>query len=197
MTDPGLVTVLERVMGIWGLILVITGLVFNTIVFLICVKSKELRSSSTFKLLAIAAINDGLSCFPWNFDDFTRLFFDYYAAESTTFYCGLFTIFFIYTTCTYASWLLVTISLDRVLSLNIQNWSTKYFNGRKPIYFAGILLLVMIGTYVIGIFKTSHTYRNENGTVKTACFEEDFGNTLVYDKLSEVRKTSSESADII
>jgi hypothetical protein len=168
-------------MAIWGLILILCGLIFNSIVFFICLKSKELSSTSTFKFLAVAAINDALSCFPWNFDDFATILFKLRAPSRSVIYCELFDNFLVYTTCTYASWLLVSINFDRVLSLYIRDWSTKYFKAQWPYFFAALVLIVIVGVYGISAFKTGQTFRNENGTLITVCFEEAPGNTLIYD----------------
>lgn len=187
MVEHDLIVILKKVMGIWGLLLIVFGVIFNAIVFIVCMKSRKLRKTSTFKFIAIAAINDALSCFPWNFGDFTNIFFDFHASRRSLVFCEFLANFLVFTTCSYASWLLVTISLDRVLSLNVHNWATKYFKGKRPLFFAAILLAFIMAIYSVSAFKTGYSYVDKNGTQKTVCFHDSTGSKRIYDIMCEVR----------
>jgi hypothetical protein len=187
MTDSKLIDIYNKTMGIWAIILVICSIIFNSIVFIVCLKSNELRSISTFKLLAVAAINDALQGFSWNLGDFTWLFFDFNLDVSSLFYCKFLATFMINTTCCFASWLLVSISLDRVLSLYIRSWSNKYFNGQRPFFLAAFILLVIMSIFGWPAIKSGYSYTNENGSEIIVCFEGAPGDTYLFDIITLVR----------
>lgn len=170
-----------------GLILIIFGLFLNLLVCLICLKSKRLRVTSTFKILAIAAINDSILCFTWNFDDFTNTFFDFRPYRRNLFYCQVMVNFLAFVTITYASWLLVTLSLDRVMSLYIRTWNKHYFKGLRTLYFSIVLLILIIGINAVTIFRTGHSYVNANGTEINVCFTESNGSSEIFDIMSKVK----------
>lgn len=185
MVDNTILDIIEKIMSIWSLLLILCGFIFNLLVFVICVKSKKLRSTSTFKILAIGAINDMLMCFPWNFDDFADYFFDLQVYSRSLFYCEFIKNFLQYVTIT--SWLLVSISFDRVLALHIKTWSTHYFNGLKPVYFCSLILAIIVSVNFVAIFKTGYSYRNENGTEIVVCFVQSNSSTEIYDVMGEVK----------
>lgn len=87
MVDASLIVILNKVMAIYGVVLIFCGIILNGLVFLVCVKYKELRSTSTFQFLAVAAINDAISCFPWNFNGFLKFFFSLRLHHKNLFYC--------------------------------------------------------------------------------------------------------------
>jgi hypothetical protein len=182
-----LIDILCKVMAIWGLLLVVCSIIFNFLVCFICLKSSQLRSTSTFKFLAIGAINDMIMCFAWNFDDFTSIFFGYEAYSQILFYCEYIDLFIQYATITYSSWILVSISLNRVLSLNIQKWTNQYFQGLRPVYYSAILALIVLGSYIPLVFKGGFSYQNENDTeIIIVCFAESSNSTEIYDFMNQV-----------
>lgn len=188
MVDQITLNVVNRILASWALILIICGIILNVLVCFVClVKSKQLRSISTFKFLTIGAINDLLMCFPWNFDSFTNIYFDLKPHLLSLLYCQYLEIFLQYTTITYASWLLVSISLDRVLSLSIKKWSSQYFKGQRPFIFSALLLVFIVAIYSVSLFKVGYTFINENGTEIVVCYEDKDKSTLVYDLMNQVR----------
>lgn len=178
--------ILNRIMGVWGLLLICCSIIFNLLIFNVCRKSNKLRNNTTFKFLSIVAINDMLMCFPWNFDDFVGSMFNMRFYLTSLFYCEYVENFLQYITITFASWLLVSISLDRVLSLNIQKWSSKYFKGSWPFFYSLGLALIIISVNVMSVFKTGHIVRNENGSELVVCFEDSNGSEVIYNLMNEV-----------
>lgn len=187
MADSVFFIVSNRIMAIWGLILILCGIAFNFLVCYVCIKSNQLRSNTTFKFLAIIAINDILLCFPWDFDGFTSVFFDYPAYFRNLFYCEYIEVFLQYATINFDGWMYVSISLDRVLSLSVKKWSCQYFNGYRPIAYSAFLALVIVAMNIVSIFKTGYSYRDENGTDVVVCFEDSNESTEAYDIINLVK----------
>lgn len=102
-----------------------TGLaiLLNPVVLLIILKSKRLRSTSTFKLLAVSAVNDILNIIGWNVDFFVYTIYDYLPSYRNLFFCRVIVTFLAYTTISIQSWILLSISVDRLLSMTVKKWS--------------------------------------------------------------------------
>lgn len=182
-----LINVLNQIMGVWGLCLILSSVVFNFLVCFVCLRSRQLRSTTTFKFLAIAAINDMLLCFPWDLDDFTSVFFEYPIYLRNLFYCNYIEIFLQYSTINFSSWLFVSISLDRVLSLSVKKWSSQYFTAHRPVVYVVMLALAIVSMHVVSIFGTGYSYRNENGTYVVVCFEDSHNSSAVFDFINLVK----------
>lgn len=164
----GTTDVLAKVIGAWSIILVLIGSIFNPLVCFVCFKSKQLRSTSTFKLLAIAALNDFLVQFEWNFDHFTLGFFNFAESSNSVFYCRFVTMFMQYVTLEFSSWMWLSISLDRFLTLRIKKWRRNYFVGMRPIIYSALLALLIIAINFIDIFTLGYGYV-VNGTQVVVC----------------------------
>lgn len=187
MVNQNLLIVFNRIFATWALILLICGIIFNTLVCYIClVKSKKLRSISTFQFLIIGAINDMLMCFSWNFDCFTDVYFDLRPYMTSLIFCQYFEIFLQYTTISYASWLHVSISLDRVLSLSIAQWTNKYFKRQRPFIFSALLFAAISAIFSISLFKVSYSFKNENGTEIVVCYQDKDKSTFFYELINQV-----------
>lgn len=119
------------------------AILLNPVVLLIILKSKRLRSTSTFKLLAVSAVNDILNIIGWNVDFFVYTIYDYLPSYRNLFFCRVIVTFLAYTTISIQSWILLSISVDRLLSMTVKKWSKFYFGGNRPYIFA-VLLCVFI-----------------------------------------------------
>lgn len=140
MANQEAIDVLTKIFSIYNLLLIVASLIFNPLVFLICYRSKKLRSTSTFKILAINSINDIMVCFPWNFENFV-MNFNYYPYYTSLFYCKWISLLLQTTTIQIESWLLLSVSLDRLLSLSINKWSRSIFVNCRPYIFCICLIL--------------------------------------------------------
>ena len=140
MANQEAIDVLTKIFSIYNLLLIVASLIFNPLVFLICFRCKKLRSTSTFKILAINSINDIMVCFPWNFENFV-MNFNYYPYYTSLFYCKWISLLLQTTTIQIESWLLLSVSLDRLLSLSIKKWSRSIFVNYRPYIFCICLIL--------------------------------------------------------
>lgn len=164
-----LADVFSKILAVYTLILIVASVILNPLVLFICLKSKKLRSTNTFKLLAFAAINDLLVCLAWDQESFTNTFFQLYPYFKSLFYCRWISVFLQFTTNEIESWMLVSISLDRLLSLSFKKWNTHFFNGLKPFIFASGLAFVIAAINFIEGFTSGFSYF-DNGTEVVVCF---------------------------
>lgn len=170
MDESNVINVFIQIFSWYHLLLVLVSAILNPFVFFMCLKSKKLRSISTFKLLAVSSINDMLCCLEWNVADFTNVVMNFVPSLRSLLYCRLVTYFMQYTTIEFESWMLVTISLDRFLSMTWKQWSKDYFGGKRPYIYAAILAIVLIAINSIEIFTIGYVYIS-NGTEFVVCSE--------------------------
>jgi hypothetical protein len=130
MSNQEAVSILAKIFSCYNLILVIAPIILNPIVLFICLKSKKLRSISTFKILTVNSIIDILVCLPWNFENFAANF-KFYPGYKSLFYCQWITIY-LQSTIQIESWLILSISFDRLLSLSFNKWSKSIFINSRP-----------------------------------------------------------------
>lgn len=169
MENQIVIDVFSKIFAVYNLFLIISSVILNTFLIFICVKRKNLREISTFKLFAFSAFNDILTCLVWNEESFTNTFFDFRPYSRSLLYCRLMSMFLQYTTMELESWLLVSISLDRALSLSISKWSRTYFKGLRPIAYCIVLTIFVIGVNINQLFTLGYT-KVINGTEAISCF---------------------------
>jgi hypothetical protein len=182
-----IVDIIGKILAVYNLALIIIAIVLNPLVLFVCLKSKNLRSISTFKLLAFGSINDMITCIPWNWENFAHTFFGLLLGTKNLVYCRWVPTFLQYSTIELASWLLVSISFDRLLSLSFARWRNYYFNGIKPVIFASLLALFIFGINLNELFTVGYSYII-NGTEVVMCFENLPDQFPWYDTMSQVNK---------
>lgn len=179
------IDVFTKLFAIYNLFLIIAAILLNPMVLFICTRSKKLRSTSTFKILAFCAINDILSCIPWNLESFTNTFFNLNLPFLNLFYCQWISVFFQFASSQLESWLLVSISLDRLLSLTFKNWSKKYFMGFRPIICSIALSFIIVCINIHEVFTIGFIDIVNETTVVT-CYESRPNEINLYDIMSQV-----------
>ena len=170
-----LISLFMKILGSINVLLLFASLILNSFVLFICLRSKKLRSTSTFKLLAFGSVNDIFSCLPWNFEDFCISFLSWQPYSDSLFYCRWSSIFLQSYTFNLISWILVTVSLDRLLSMTIKKWSNIYFAGCRPVLFVSILAFIIFTLYLNQVF-TIGKILIVNGTEKVDCYVSAFSN---------------------
>lgn len=185
MVDQYTIDVFSKIFASYSLFLCICAVIFNPLVLFICVKSKKLRTTSTFKLLAFSSINDLLCCMGWNLEDFVTTVLNYPTSFIDLGFCRWVSNFLQYSTLEYASWMLVSISLDRLLSMMIKKWSKSYFTGVRPIIYASVLAVVILGINFNEVFTSGYMYA-DNETSYVVCYQSDPNFFNWYDLMSQV-----------
>lgn len=160
-------------LGSLNLILIFASFILNSFVLFICLRSKRLRTISTFKILSFSSVNDIIACLAWNFSDFTSSVFSWRPYEHSMFFCRFLAIFSQYSSISLISWLLVTISLDRLLSMTLRKWSNIYFNSYKPLIFSSCLTFTILVINFNQVFTIGGVF-NVNETEKLICYISNF-----------------------
>ena len=164
-----LIDLFTKIFSIFNLLLIFISLILNSLLLLICIRSKKLRSTSTFKLIAFNSINDIIVCITWNLSDFLSSFFYFKPYNHSLFYCRFLNIFLQYSATSFMSWHLVSVSLDRLLSMMIRGWYNVYFTGIRPIIFSTVLAIVILAVYFNQNFLIGGIF-NINGTEQVICY---------------------------
>lgn len=173
-TNLSLIDTVAKIFACLCIVETVTAIILNTCVLIICLKSKKLRSTSTFKILTVSAFNDMLCCIPWNLEVFTSTMFNYILSYQLIFYCRWISNFLQYTTLHIQSWILLSISVDRLLSMTVKKWTKFYFSGYRPYIFAFFLCLFMAGTNIFEIFTVGYSFNdNETQTEVIMCYVTD------------------------
>jgi len=96
--------------------------------------------------------------------------FNYEPVNDSVFYCKWISIFLQFTTMTIESWLLLSISVDRLLAMTLKKWTKFYFNGYRPYLFAVLLCLTMAAINLFEVFTIGYSYfNNQTQTVAYVC----------------------------
>lgn len=172
--DANAVIIVSKIFASICIIEAVSGLVFNLLVLIIILSSRRLRSTSTFKILAVSAINDIVVSIPWNQEDFFSTMFNYSASYSSLFYCRWIANFSEYTTLSIESWIVLSISVDRLLSLTVKKWSKFYFSGYRPYIFAVLLCFIITAlNFHLGFTAGYSIFDNETQTETIICYVTD------------------------
>ena len=166
-TQKLIIDTVSKIFAVYAIIETAASIVLNLLVIIVILKSERLRTTSTFKILVVSAVNDMLVCFPWNIANFLYTMFNYVAMYRNAFICKWIFMFLQYTTFSIESWLLLSISVDRLLSLHVKKWSKFYFNGYRPYIFAVLLCLTMVAINLFEVFTIGYSYFNNQTRTET------------------------------
>lgn len=186
MDSTPLITVFTKISASFNLALMVSSCILNPLVFFICVKSKRLRETSTFKLLAISSINDFLSNLPWNQEAFTNSFFDLQSPYRSLFYCRWISVFLQISCFEITSWILVSISADRLLSMMFKKWSKSWSNGPKPVIYDCVLVFIILAINFHEVFTSGYSFYLD-GTEVVVCYASPEGQYPWYDTMAQVK----------
>lgn len=169
-TSNHLIAIFTDITACCNLLLIVIGLIMNPLVFLVCVKSKKLKNHTTFKLLAVASINDLLSCILWNMEAFSVSFFNVNPPFVNLTYCRIGSTFIEFSTMQITSWMLVSISFDRFMSIVVIKWNNFYFTGKRPIIYSVCLIVAILALNFNEVLYGGYSYM-QNGTQVIVCYE--------------------------
>lgn len=174
MDTQNIIDTVSKILSYLTILETIFGIILNMIIVIICLKSQRLRSKSKFKILTVAAINDMINCIPWNLNVFLVNIFNYFIFLESPFYCRLLSNFLQYSTLSIESWLLLSISIDRLLSMVVKKWSKFYFSGFRPYIFALLLCFSIAGINFFEVFTVGYSfYNNQTQTEMFLCYASD------------------------
>ena len=119
----------------------------------------------------------------WSEESFTNAFFSLYPYTRSLWYCRLITIFIQFSTLEYQSWMLVSISLDRLLLMTVRRWRKFYFNGFKPIFYSSFLAILIISINSNQLFFGGNKV-DVNGTTIIVCNESPTDQSIDWYKIT-------------
>ena len=173
-TQNVIVDTVSKIFAAYAIIETAASIILNSLVIIIILKSERLRKTSTFKILVVSAVNDMLVCLPWNIGNFLYTMFNNASLYRSVFFCKWIFILLQYTTFSIESWLLLSISVDRLLSMTLIKWSKFYFNGYRPYIFAVLLCFTMAAIHFFEVFTVGYSYfDNQTQTQKFVCHTTD------------------------
>ena len=166
-----IIDTISKVFSCLCIVETVFGIILNMIIVILCLKSQRLRTNSTFKMFVVGAINDMLISVPWNLDIFALTMFNYLLPDQSHFYCRWISNFLQYTTLSIESWLLLSISIDRLLSMVVKKWTKFYFSGYRPYIFAVLMCFLIAGINFFEVFTVGYSfYNNQTQTEMFLCY---------------------------
>ena len=153
-----IINILSKLFACYNILLILVGFILNPLVAIIYLKGNRLRTKSTFKILAVGAVNDMLVCIARNHEGFTTTFFNYSGVYVSLLYCRWISIFIQYTTIQLESWILLSLSVDRLLSLVDRKWSRFYFIGSRPFIYTFLLYFLIVLINIHGGINGGYSY---------------------------------------
>ena len=164
----------SKIFSCLGLFEALVALILNPMVLFIILRSKQLRQISTFKILAVSAVNDMLVGVAWNIDTFGYTMLNYTPSFVIPFFCEWFVNFLAYATLCIETWMMLSISVDRLLSMTVKKWTKFYFKGYRPFIYAVLLCLFIAGlNFHLGFTSGYIFYDNETQTEVFYCYMTD------------------------
>lgn len=163
------IDLITKIFSTYNLFLIVASFILNPLVLYICLKSKRLRSTSTFKMLAFSSLNDMLVMIGWNQESFTNAFFDLHPYSRSLTYCRLVSVFIQFSSLEFESWMLVSISLDRFLAMSVKKWCKTNFAGPRPYIYTAMLALLIWAINFVSLFSSGYI-ETVNNTDIVHCF---------------------------
>lgn len=201
----GIFQALNKIFGLYALLLVIFGTIANILSCIICAK---LSRNTTFVFLAFLTITDVFTLYYWNLNNFLKEFLDIDLLTRSIWSCKIGN-FVQFTSLQISAWILVKkilgifflkfgnskkkfkvlISIERFLSVHIKHWKEVYFKPKQAL----ILILGLISTLIVLNLNIIITFGYEkrisfNKTI-LFCFEvEGYPSTFWMDTWGKVFK---------
>ena len=155
--------VINKELGVFSVILAILGTAFNLLTFSVCMR-KRLRETPTFIFLAFMVINDTYSLYFYNLNSFATSFFKTLLQEISLEFCKFVNLSQFISNQS-SAFLLVTMCIERYLSIKITNWRKVYFNSKKATILSAAIVVFF---FLFNIHLASTLYIPKsitNGTV--------------------------------
>lgn len=144
-----------KTLGIYALLLSISGTICNSLILL---TTRQIKQQNSFIYLRFLAVSDLLSLFYWNLDKFISTWSGFSYQSMSMGVCKVGT-WLQYTTLQYSSWMLVILALDRYLCVHKPNW-IRFLTPTKAfvLSYAVLLFCSLINSnllFTLGVMKMS------------------------------------------
>lgn len=167
--------ILQKILAIYGILLIILGTISNILSFYICLK---LRKNQTFIFLAFLSIVNILVIYHWNADYIMRYIFNIDWLNYSIFVCKFFN-FIQYSASQSSAWILVLVSVEQLLRVKIKLWRSKYFPRKFALFTVSalVLLFFLINSNVLFFLGYQEMV---NGTLTDFCFNGNITDYATY-----------------
>lgn len=157
---------LNRVLGVYALVLFVVGFFFNLLMFYVCCRIKD---NTTFVFLRFFAISNIFTLLWWNLYHFYYPFFSLDVGLTWLWGCKIGS-YVQFSSLQISAWFLVLISVDGVLSVYFRHWKTIYFKASRAYWASGVLIAVilLLNVNILVLFGYEVDF---NGTIVVFCFQ--------------------------
>ncbi len=148
--------------GIYALLLIFVGTIGNFLIFFTTFQINPKENNTTFIFLRFLAITDWITLFFFNLDSFTLPVYEIYLENISVVSCK-WVDFLQFASFQASAWLLVSLSLDRCLSVVFVNWHRLYFNKKRAYFVAAAVVIVdvLINIHILFTFGESDIVFND------------------------------------
>ena len=172
-----MVDVFSLAIGVYALLIILVGTIGNFLIFVTTLQVDRRENNTTFIFLRFLSISDWITLFFFNLDSFTLPVYGVYLENISIMSCK-WVDFLQFTSFQSSAWLLVSLSVDRCLSVIYVNWHRLYFNAERALYFASAVVItnVLINIQILFTFGAADlVYNNVTNTTSevSRCFNID------------------------
>ena len=163
--DENLFKILQKILGMYALLLIIVGTISSCMSFYICFKLSKI---STFVFLAFLSVSDIVSLYYWNLTNFVDNWFDIDFLNSSYWLCKIGN-YYQFTSLQISAWILIVISIDHNLSIRIKHWRKLYFTTNRAFICACLVVafFLILNSSILVSFGHETIVNNTN---KVICF---------------------------
>nr|QVK45786.1 G protein-coupled receptor [Proales similis] len=183
----------EKVLALYTLLLMVAGTLGNLVTFTIMMR-KSLRKYSCMRYLAVLSLADLVVLYQWNLNSFYKYYLtrppEYTDLEELSVFWCRWISYFAFTSLQLSSWLLATVSIDRLMLLH-SSWWKRHMTKPRTVNF---IIATIIGTVfalnshilVLNGFETNKT--NEHNLTQTVveCYRSREDKNYIFPKWERV-----------
>ena len=160
-------SIIEKIFGVYFIILIILGTIGNCIGFCICVR-KRLQTITFFIFLSFIYIADTMALYLWCLNHFLEVFWNFRIEDLNVWTCR-FGFFIQQFSLHWSSWLLVALTLDRYLSVKIKTWWIVYFKSIQAVLASCIIgmILIILNSHLLVL---NGSLVSDHGEIKVDCY---------------------------
>ena len=137
-----MVDIFSLAIGIYALLIAVIGTFGNLLIFITTLQVHG-ENNTSFVFLRFLSISDWITLFFFNLDSFSLPVYDVYLENISVASCK-WVDFLQFASFQSSAWLLVSLSFDRCLSVIFVNWHRVYFNAKRAMYFATVVVIVNV-----------------------------------------------------
>ena len=155
-----------QAIAIYEAAIITMGTFCNPIVFYVAFRKRN--DNPSFLFMMFLSMSDFVSMYWWNLTHVIEAFWSFDLQNYDVYYCRFMT-FFQMVSLQASAWILVTISIERYISVVVVNWKN-VFNSRKAYLCASIVVITILTLNIHILFTYGHERLIENSTIRVECY---------------------------